>query len=103
MSDESHTSGSSGCGGVPVIRACIGCALFLGVLWFAYVKQFPHAELGDGVHTAQQREETLKKLQLKMAADSTTYGWVDKDKQVVRLPIDRAMQLTVEDLNAAKK
>jgi hypothetical protein len=28
----------------------------------------------------------------------TTYGWVDKEKGVVRIPIDRAMTLLVEEV-----
>ncbi len=102
MSDD-HSQSSGGCGGVPVIRACVGCALFLGVLWFVYVKQFPKVELGDGVHTTQQRVDTLQKLHAQEDASAHSYGWVDQDKRVVRLPIERAMQLTVDELNAAKK
>jgi len=26
----------------------------------------------------------------------TTYGWVDKEKQTVRIPIDRAMELLAQ-------
>ncbi len=31
------------------------------------------------------------------------YAWVDKDKQVVAIPIEQAMALTVRDLQADKK
>jgi hypothetical protein len=33
----------------------------------------------------EKREEQLRRL--------NSYGWVDRDKQVIHLPIDRAMQL----------
>ncbi len=38
-------------------------------------------------------------LQLRMQEEEklTTYGWVDKDKQVVRIPVERAMRLLTEE------
>jgi hypothetical protein len=29
----------------------------------------------------------------------TSYGWVDKDKGVVRIPVDKAADLVIEELN----
>jgi len=101
MNDESHNSGSC-CGGVPVIRVALGALLLLGAVWLVYLKHRP-ASLGDGVHTAEQREATLAKLRHKEAALAQSYTWVDKDKGVVRLPLARAMELTVQELNTAKK
>ena len=102
MSDESPQSSS---GGVAFFATLLGCALFLGVLWFAYVRQFPRTTLGDGVHTTAQREAILQKLQDNEQTLSTTYGWVggDKSKGVVRLPLARAMELTATELGAAQK
>src|SRR6266576_1605320 len=40
------------------------------------------------------REETTKAL--------TTYGWIDKNKGVARIPIERAMKLTVTELARQK-
>jgi hypothetical protein len=101
MSDESPNSDSC-CGGVPVIRVALGAVLLLGVVWFFYAKHRP-AGLGDGVHTVEQREATLKKLRQREAAAATSYAWLDKEKGVVCLPLDRAVELTIQDLNAAKK
>lgn len=47
---------------------------------------------------AQAREEKLKKLRDDDAAALNNYAWVDKTKGTVRVPIERAMQLTVTDL-----
>ena len=101
MSDESPNSGSC-CGGVPVIRVALGAVLLLAVVWFLYVKHRP-AGLGDGVRTVEQREANLRKLRQHEAAAAGSYAWLDKDKGVVRLPLDRAVELTIQDLNAAKK
>jgi len=49
------------------------------------------------------REERLKKLKNKRAMDDyllTTYGWVNEEAGVARIPIDRAMELTAQDLKA---
>jgi hypothetical protein len=51
---------------------------------------------------AQAREEKLKTALDEAHKELTTYAWVDKSKGVARIPIDRAMQLTLADL-AQKK
>lgn len=51
---------------------------------------------------AKKRMEKLKALHEETQKDLTTYAWVDKNKGVARIPIDRAMELTVADL-AQKK
>jgi len=51
---------------------------------------------------AKKRMERLKALQEENQKELTTYTWVDKNKGVARIPIDRAMELTVADL-AQKK
>jgi hypothetical protein len=51
---------------------------------------------------AKKRMEKLSALQEENKKDLTTYAWVDKNKGVARIPIDRAMELTVADL-AQKK
>ena len=51
---------------------------------------------------AKKRMERLKALQEENQKELTTYTWIDKNKGVARIPIDRAMELTVADL-AQKK
>src|SRR5262245_6970300 len=51
---------------------------------------------------ARKRMERLKALHEENQKDLTTYAWVDKNKGVARIPIDRAMELTVAEL-AQKK
>ena len=51
---------------------------------------------------AKKRMEKLKALHEESQKELTTYGWVDKNKGVARIPIDRAMEVTVADL-AQKK
>jgi len=51
---------------------------------------------------AKKRMEKLKTLHEESQKELTTYAWVDKNKGVARIPIDRAMAATVSDL-AQKK
>jgi hypothetical protein len=51
---------------------------------------------------AKKRMEKLKALREETQKDLTTYAWIDKNKGVARIPIDRAMEVTVADL-AQKK
>jgi hypothetical protein len=44
--------------------------------------------------TAVARRAALKGLREDEAAKATSYGWVDQKAGVVRLPVDRAVQLT---------
>jgi hypothetical protein len=77
-------------------------AAFLVVLHYVYVPNRTGAFSGDGIHTSQQREETLNDLRKKQTELSTKYGWVDQKAGVVRLPIDRAVELTVQQYGAKK-
>ena len=47
---------------------------------------------------AKKRMEKLKALHEESQKELTTYAWVDKNKGVARIPIDRAMEVTVADL-----
>src|SRR5438477_12715300 len=51
---------------------------------------------------AKKRMENLKTVRDEAAKALTTYGWIDKNKGIAHIPIDRAMELAVADL-AQKK
>src|SRR5579884_637199 len=51
---------------------------------------------------AQKRVENLKTLREADAKALTGYGWVDKAKGTVHIPIERAMQLTLVELSQKK-
>jgi hypothetical protein len=51
---------------------------------------------------AKKRVENLKTLREEADKALTTYGWIDKNKGVARVPIERAMELTVADLAKQK-
>lgn len=53
--------------------------------------------------TEAGRAAKLAEIRGKEQSASTSYGWVDQQNGVVRLPLDRAVELTIRDINAAKK
>jgi hypothetical protein len=72
-----------------------------GVIAVAIVGPAPR---GD-TYEKMRAENRLKKLKEARDQDEkalTGYAWVDKNKGTVRLPIDRAMELTVADLGNKK-
>ena len=78
-----------------------GFAIFILILVVAYLPNKP-TPLPEGTKTPEERATILRELRAKEMAAATTYGWVDQPKGVVRIPIERAMQLTVEDLKTKK-
>ena len=51
---------------------------------------------------AKKRVENLKTVREEADKALTTYGWIDKNKGVARVPIERAMELTVAELTKQK-
>ena len=74
-------------------------ALF-GIIVLAVIGPAPRGDTYEQKR-AKAREEKLKAVQ-EEAKSLTSYGWIDKKKGVARIPIDRAMELTVAEL-AQKK
>ncbi len=70
-------------------------ALFVAVVYYVYAPRQTGAFVGDGIHTLTQRKTNLRELRAK-EAEANHYGWVDQKAGVVRLPIERAMELTVQ-------
>lgn len=62
------------------------------------------ADFGEDVRwkmDSKGRAKRLSDLRAHEATDATTYGWVDQKTGVVRIPVQRAMDLIVEE-NAKK-
>ena len=86
-----------------VLAVLAGFALFLAVVCFLYVPRETGPFVGDGIRTAAQRKANLAELRAKEAKLAASYGWVDQKSGVIRLPIERAMDLTVRDLAAKRQ
>ena len=50
-----------------------------------------------GVARAAERAKALADTRAADQAALTTYGWQDKDRKIVRVPVDRAVELTLAE------
>src|SRR2546423_12521021 len=75
--------------------------LVFGIFVLVLVAATPHGDTYEQKR-AKVREEKLKTIREAATKDLNSYAWVDKGKGVARIPIDRAVQLTLRDL-ASKK
>src|SRR5436190_6229666 len=85
-------------------RAWLGIVLlflFFGIFVVVLIAATPHGNTYEAKR-ARAREEKLKTTRDAATKELSSYAWVDKAKGVARIPIDRAMQLTMRDL-ASKK
>jgi hypothetical protein len=58
--------------------------------------------LEKGLLTPEERKHRLTELRAKEDYTLISHQWVDKDKGIVRLPVDRAIELTVREAQAKK-
>jgi uncharacterized protein (DUF58 family) len=75
-------------------------ALF-GVIVLAIIGPWPRTSDYEETR-AKKRVENLKTVREEADKALTTYGWIDKNKGVARVPIERAMELTVAELAKQK-
>jgi hypothetical protein len=93
-----------------VLVIFVGFALFALLVNYLYVRNANPATTGmmtgaftdDGIHTAAQREKNLSDLRKKHDEQAKSYGWIDQKAGVVRLPIDRAIELTAQQYGPKK-
>jgi hypothetical protein len=71
-------------------------ALF-GIIALAVIGPTPRGDNYEQMR-AEARAKKLKDARDEESKALTGYAWIDKNKGTVRLPIDRAMELTVADL-----
>ncbi len=84
----------------PVFTAVIVILCFAAFGWMARRIYAPHAATVapvEGVLTPEERKALLAENRAKEQAAASSYAWVDQSKGVVRLPIARAIELTVRD------
>src|SRR5207253_3326160 len=71
--------------------------VLFGAIAVAVIGPSPRGDTYEKMR-AEARAKKLKDARDEESKALTSYAWVDKNKGTVRLPIDRAMELTVADL-----
>jgi hypothetical protein len=84
------------------VSAVLGAvAVFVLIVVIAYKPNKPEP-LQDGAKTPEERAKILQAHLSREEKTAAEYAWIDQSKGVVQLPIDRAIDLTIKDLNSAK-
>lgn len=80
--------------------AVLGCMLiFAGIVAIAYYYNKPAAANAEDVAIRAAR---IAEIEQSSADAVVSYEWVDKANGVVRIPVERAMELTVAELNTSE-
>ena len=82
-------------GAMSYTLAALGALLIVGALVWAMKHYTTPADLTAA--RAAERAKNLTELRANEVKDMQTYGWVDQPKGVVRLTVDRAMELTIAE------
>ena len=98
MSDRPASAKPASLLSVVGILACF--ALFALLVYIAYLPRHQGPFVGDGIRTPAERLAKLEELRSTEQKHSQTYAWIDQSAGLVQLPIDRAMELTVQRYNA---
>jgi len=111
--DTARATGGSGAGFWVTFLAAVGCfVVFLVVLDLAYIPErrlAPEVDLSkippeeQWKYTPEGRKAHLDEMRAREKSIATSYAWIDKSKGIVQLPIDRAMELTLQELNARRQ
>jgi hypothetical protein len=107
MSDASHPSDYERSDADPrlVVALAVGVAAFLIVTPFALLAVYPGSHRLEAaarpLPPPQPRLQVdpradLARLHAEEQAQLTGYGWIDRNRQIVRIPIDSAMKLLAE-------
>lgn len=92
MSDSSSKRAPS----VSILAIFVLLGAFALLVRYIYLPRDTGAFPDDGIHTAAMRKKNLEELRAKHNHELETYAWVDQKAGVVQLPIERAMQLTLQ-------
>lgn len=102
MSDSHDLHGAPETSHSNMILSIIGALgtllLFALIVYIAYYVPAQRMDSASA-NIASERKSTLAEVQSQAKDTATTYGVVDAEKEVVRIPIERAMELVVPRLN----
>ena len=81
------------------IAVILGCfAVFGLLLCLTYLPNRPEG-FPDGSVPPEERATRLSELRIQEVQLALRYTWIDQDKGIVRLPIERGVELTLQELS----
>ena len=98
MSDNPHSLSERSHPYLPGLWLAAG---FLGLASLAFLLR-PVGVTPDTIteKAAMERWDRLQKLKADQHKDVTSYGWVDKDKGIARIPVEKAVEIIIPKLQA---
>jgi len=84
---------------VVVIVSALACMLLIAI--FVGISQTFINQANPGAARAEQRHKNLAELRASNAQVLNHYAWQDQEKNVIRLPINRAIELMLTSWNNA--
>lgn len=82
----------------PILLTIGGFFLFLVVVLLVWNDRRPQT-VAFGGKAPEERREILLEQKAREQEVLNKYGWIDQDQGVVRLPVDRAIDLVLEEMN----
>jgi hypothetical protein len=82
------------------VAVILGCFAVFGLL--LYLTYLPNRPEGFPVGSVppEERATRLSELRAKEVQLALRYTWIDQEKGIVRLPIERGMELTLKELSS---
>ncbi len=74
-------------------------ALFLAVVAVTYLRDLPGRVDASLV---EERHRRLAELRASEVETANSYAWIDREKGVIRIPVERAIEITVRELSSAQ-
>ena len=98
MSDKAHSLSERGHPYLPGLWLAAG---FLGLASLAFLLR-PASVTPDTIleKAAMERWDRLQKLKTEQEKEATSYGWIDKEKGIARIPVDKAMEIVAARLRS---
>jgi hypothetical protein len=78
-----------------MVIGTVGALIFVVLALAQFFNMAVRDEIQDKV--LAQPSSALRELHAREAADLSRYAWVDQKKGIVRIPVDRAVELTLRD------
>jgi hypothetical protein len=101
MSSYSNTKQPTNVGYILGVLLALGIIGAIGLT--AVILYFVNRPVPLTVGPAEERKAKLAEVNAKQNDIISSYAWVDQPNGVVRIPVERAMRLTIEKLEKAKK
>ena len=74
-----------------------GLVIMVLIAAIAYLPNRPDTVARPGM-SSEERRQVLEEKQTRAEREMTRYGWINRGEGRVRLPIDRAMELAVDEI-----